>query len=315
MSQVVWNEIFGLDAKRPPGRTDAMKLPPLARGRNSIVSAICRIPLREYEESVQVAVQPAWLTSTDSDHPVFRLTWTVDDLIFYGFSVWGRINNTDGSLFRTYRIDRSRWSIDEVGRVFIDGSTIPARADEVIVIPGLHEGILQFGTAITDARDLYAAVRQRIQNPLPGLDLHQTEGEDMTDVQIDALISRWSKARQSANGAIGYTNKAIEAKPIETSSTEQLMIEARNAAAVDLARLVGVSATIVDATAPKASLNYETTTGRNQEFVDFDLALYMTPIAARLSMDDVVEPGHRVAFDLTDFTAPAPAPAGPTQED
>lgn len=313
----MWNEIFGFDANRPPTRLDAMKLPALARGRNAIVSAVCRNPLIELTGNVATpdVQQPEWMHATDIDSPVFRIAWTVDDHIFYGMSVWGRLNNEDGTIARTYRIDRSRWTIDSVGRVFIDGSTVPARADEVIVIPGLHDGILNFGTAISDARDLYAAVRSRIQNPLPNLDLHQTEGEDMTNTQIDDLIVRWAKARQGQNGAIGYTNKAIEAKVLESSSVEQLMIDGRNAAAVDLARLIGVSASVVDATAPKASLNYETTTGRNQQFVDLDLSLYTTPIEARLSMDDVVAKGRHVAFDMSAFTALAAPPTGPTLQD
>ena len=52
-----------------------------------------------------------------------------------------------------------------------------------------------------------------------------------------------------------------------------------------------------------------------REFVDFDLALYMTPITARLSQDDVVPAGNRVAFDLADFTGKAPSLTGPVRED
>ena len=96
---------------------------------------------------------------------------------------------------------------------------------------------------------------------------------------------------------------------------DQLLVEARNAASLDLARIIGISAGMLDATAPKASLNYETTTGRNQEFVDFDLALYLTPIVSRLSQDDIVPAGTRVAFDLADFMGQTPTLTGPTLED
>jgi phage portal protein BeeE len=93
------------------------------------------------------------------------------------------------------------------------------------------------------------------------------------------------------------------------------MIAARNAASLDLARLIGVAASRIDATVDKGSLNYETTTGRNQEFVDFDLALYMTPITARLSLDDVVPRGTHVRFNLADFIAAAPSITGPVLKD
>ena len=86
-------------------------------------------------------------------------------------------------------------------------------------------------------------------------------------------------------------------------------------AALDLARMVGVHGGMIDATTPKASLNYETTTGRNGEFVDLDLALYMTPITARLSLDDVMPRGRRVALDTIDFSSLTVDPTGPTTED
>ena len=96
---------------------------------------------------------------------------------------------------------------------------------------------------------------------------------------------------------------------------ENLLIEARNAAVLDLARLIGVHGGMVDATTPKASLNYETTSGRNEEFVDFDLALYMLPITSRLSLDDVTPHGTRIAFDTAAFTTVPTTPTGPATED
>jgi hypothetical protein len=58
--------------------------------------------------------------------------------------------------------------------------------------------------------------------------------------------------------------------------------------------MIGVSAGRLDATTPKASLNYETQQGRNQELIDFDLDLYMGPIEERLSLDDCCPRGLHV---------------------
>jgi hypothetical protein len=218
------------------------------------------------------------------------------------------------------RIDRSRWRFDSDGHIEIEDPTSRtgwrvARGDEVMLIPGLHEGILNYGVdTIEDTRKLYAAVRQALETPVPLLELHQTNDADLPDEKIDALIKRWADARRGVNGGVGYTNSALEAK-IHGNNDSHLLIEARNAASLDLARMVGVAAGRIDATAPKASLNYETTQGRNLEFVDFDLALYITPIQARLSMDDIVPAGVRVALDLADFTTQAPSPTGPATQD
>ncbi len=67
----------------------------------------------------------------------------------------------------------------------------------------------------------------------------------------------------------------------------------------------------MDASLSTASLTYSTQEGQRNEFADFTLPYWMEPIQQRLSMDDVVLPGERVRFDLTElFTVPN-SPNGP----
>lgn len=312
LQRLVFEDVFGTE---PPlnTRNSAMQIPAIARGRNRLVSTICRFPLVAMR-GLDSTPGPAWLHATNTAlTPQHRMAWTVDDLIFSGWSMWFRPNPDDPE-GPCGRVNMGDWQINDDNRVEVYGS--PVSDEQVILFPGLHEGILSFGsTTLQDARSLYAVVRQRLLNPVPQLNLHQTTDAPMTDPEIDALIARWAKARQGLNGGVGYTNHAIEVQELGGGGDAQLMIAARNAASVDLARVIGVTASVIDATADKASLTYETTTGRNQEFVDVDLALYMTPIAARLSLDDVVPPGERVAFDMSDYTAPDALPTGPTTED
>lgn len=307
LADVVWKDIFGSDVVRPVGRSAAMKLPPLSRGRNLLVSTICRFPLVELEGDQPVAELPTWMQGTaGTTTPQHRMAWTVDDLIFHGWSCWWRNGMT--------RINQKDWRFDGDGHVLVNDQ--PVRHDEVVLFPGLHEGVLEYGSdVVRDTQALYRIVRQRIKNPSATTNLNQTEGEALTDDEIDKLIARHTKARQSEDGGVGFTGRGIEVQELGKDTDGQLLIDARNASAVDLARVIGVSASQVDATAPKASLNYETSQGKNLEFIDIDLALYMTPITARLSMDDIVAPGHRVAFDTGDFTSQAPAATGPVTED
>ena len=305
-------DALGLDAASVPvGRAAAMRLPAIARGRNMIVSSIAGLPLVD----PATTTAPTWLYTTgDGSSPQLRTAYTVDDLIFHGWSCWWRDNDATGRYpLKASRIDYDDWEIDPDNFVRVNGEQVGA--SDVIVIPGFHEGILNYGgDVIRDATSLYEMVRKRLANPVPELNLNQTDGVPLTDTQIDALIDRWAVARKGGNGGVGFTSIGLELQELGAGG-EALMVDARNAAAVDLARLVGVHAGMVDATAPKASLNYETQTGRNQEFVDFDLALYMAPITARLSLDDVTAHGRRVAFDTTNLTGPTPSPTGPTIED
>jgi hypothetical protein len=72
---------------------------------------------------------------------------------------------------------------------------------------------------------------------------------------------------------------------------------------------------MADATNAGASLTYETTAGRNGQFIDYGVGLYMDAIAARLSMDDVVPRGQRTAFDVTQLTVTSPLPTGAPTDD
>jgi hypothetical protein len=319
LAKVIASDVFGLDEPPISTRAAAMRIPAIARARNLIVSSIARIPLEVADGPTGEALtdQPTWVYRTDDGtSPQHRLAWTVDDLMFHGWSLWDKRQRDARNFPLTFpRVNHDRWRIDpDTNRVLIDEQPITDPRD-VCLISGFHEGILSFGRdTLTDARNLYDIVRERLESPMPSIDLHQTGGADMSNGEVDALVSRWAAARARRRGGVAFTNKWIEAKAID-SGDAQLMIEARNAASLDLARMVGVTAGLIDATAPKASLNYETTTGRNAEFVDRDLALYMTPIAARLSLDDIVPRGQVVRFNMTDFTAPTLSPTGPDLED
>lgn len=314
LQRIVFEDIFGADLPCNT-RTAAMRLGPIARSRNLFASQVIQLQLIGLAGAEPLAEQPAWLTSgSGGTSPQMRNVWTFDDHFFYGWSCWWRDNEPDGYPAAVGRVNMGDWTVNDDNKVEIDGEEVPD--NRVILIPGIHEGILSFGRdVLDDARTLARNVRQRIANPIPAVDLHQTTGEPLNETDRDALIAVWTAARQGTNGGVGYTSPNIEVNELGMSADAQLMIEARNAAAVDLARIAGVHAGMVDATAPKASLNYETQTGRNQEFVDFDLSAYLLPIAVRLSMDDCCRPGERVAFDLSDYTAPAPSPTGPKFED
>ena len=323
LSKIITTDIFGETGLGPITRAEAMAIPAIARGRHKLVTAIARGVLLELEGDTPVTPLPAWLSRTDGrTSPQHRVAWTVDDLIFSGWSLWGVAragSDPFDPITDAARAPRDSWQITPEGVVQIKGATGDWEDVEdestVILIPGFHEGLLEFGTrTIRAARNLEETAAAQASNPIPAVELHQTTDDEMTDDEIDALVDAWTEAIQQSGGAVAYTPKSIEVRVHGTNATD-LLIQGRNAAAIDAARIVGLPATTIDASNVNSTLTYETTQGRNLEFQDDSISLYADPIAARLSMDDVCPPSHRVAFDFSAVTALAPSATGPNRQD
>ncbi|MCP2281072.1 phage portal protein [Nocardia amikacinitolerans] len=316
LNQVVWPDLVGLENVLPMSRVEAMAVPAMARARRIIAGSIARMPLRAYKGDDLLSAQPLWIDRTDGQvSPFHRMLWTVDDLLFYGWSLWGLSRDSAGLVISAARIPWERWEFDTFGRIVVDGELAADR--DVCLIPGVDEGVLYFAQrAIRHAAKLIAAADKVADTPAANLELHQTTDAPMTQPEIDALVSAWAAARRGAHGGVAYTNHAIELRE-HGAPNEHLLIEGRNAAAVDIARAAGIPAASIDATGPTASLTYETTQGRNAELVDYGLAPYMSAVSARLGMDDMTPRGTRIAFDTEDFVGPAirvqvPDDGGPT---
>lgn len=314
LQSIVWADVTGSDYA-PLTRAAAMAVPAVAKARHLLVSTIAALPLVDLMGDTVQPVQPTWMTRTDGTlSPWHRMAWTVDDCLFFGWSLWAgkRGATTDGAgLLECARVPYDQWSTDTEGYVVVDNQRV--QSDQAILIPGPHNGILNdSSTIIRLAGDNIQAAASAARNPNPNVNLHYT-GDD-PDYDPTALIQIWSDARRGLNGGVGYTNRWVEATTLG-SHLDKLLIEGRNADAVDIARAVGVNASMLDATAAGASLTYETTEGRNQQFLDYGAQLYMDAITARLSQDDCVPRGHRTAFDTTHFTSLTPSPTGgPTNE-
>lgn len=296
-------------------RAAAMAIPAIARSRNLLVTQAAKRPLVELEGDTRVADQPNWITQCgDGSSPFQRALWSYDDLIWYPATCWWREDSGKPTETRSH-INYDDWEINTDKRcIRVNGEDVPD--EKVILIPGPHEGVLTFGrTALQDITNLYRIVSERIKYPQPETELHDTEG-NLPKEEREELLKGARESRQQPGGAsFFYTSKRIESKPGKGDGDSALMIDARNAAAVDGARMIGLHAGMIDATAPKASLNYETQQGRGLEFYDFDLDPFVLCLTARLSMDDVCAPGRRIAGDNTEYTAPAQPATGPSLED
>lgn len=314
LSTIAYSDIYGPDSE-VIDRAAALTIPAVSRGRNLLAGTIAGLPLRATRNGAPIAVQPAWVYRTDSDvSPYHRMSLTVDDLVFYGWSAWAVSRDARGQVLDAMRIPRERWTTDAKGAVLVDGK--PVAADEIILIPGPGEGLLATAQrTLSGAISLERAWIGRIKNPIPMVELHEVDGQaQLTEDEITELIEAYSRARNSPDGSVSFTDHRIDLR-IHGEVQADMFEAARNYSRLDIAAAMGIPGAVLDATTSTASLTYSTQEGQRNEFLDFSIRPYLDAISARLSMDDVCPRGQAVRFDLGDLLTTTPAPLSAPTED
>lgn len=314
LTQVVWADLFGTDAI-PVTRAEAMAIPAIARGRHLIAGTLARIPLKATSDPADPDVdpanleeQPAWLYRKDGrQSPWARMLYTADDLLFNGEALWAVERGTDGFPIRAVHVAYDLWDVDPDSMgIRVNGE--PVAASAVVHIPGPHDGILGYGKrTIRMGTAMDRAAVETAERPFR-VELHNETDVELLDEEIDALITRTRNALAD-NGGILYTSRGVSAR-LHQSAAEHLLIEGRNANAVDVARMLGIPAALLDSNAGGTSMTYTNTRDKLAEFVDFGLGMYMGAISARLSLNDVTPRGSRVAFALEEAINAAATAAG-----
>ncbi len=309
LQQVVWSDIFGVEANTI-SRKEAMTIPAVAKARQILVTSIAKYPLVALSGADDVTSSHAWLQATDGQvSPWHRMAWTIDDLIFFGWSLWGIERDASGQIIKADRCPIERWTIDPDGQIRIDD--VVAEEGSVILIPAPFEGLLAVGSrTLKGGAKLEASWVGKATNPIPAIELHATTDDPLETDEVQALVNAWADARSDVNGAIAFTPHNVQA--IAHGSAEpSLLIEGRNFLRIDVGAFLGIPAALMDASLSTASLTYSTNESQRNEFADFTLPYWLEPIQQRLSLDDVVPSGERVRFDLTDLYNNPPTPTSP----
>ncbi|WP_324650995.1 phage portal protein [Georgenia sp. H159] len=311
LTKIAFSDIFGGDVKTVT-RAEAMKVPAVAKGRALICGTLSRQPLAKFRGDAMVDPD-VWMYRTDTAvSPRTRMLWTLDDLIFKGSSLWAVQRGTRDRILDAARVPPEWWEVDPDLRILVNGK--PVSSEEVILIEGPQDGLLEIGADdIRAARNMSRAWSQRVETPIPMLELHITDpNANLTDDEQDALVAQWEEARK--RGGTALTPAEIEAKVLGDVKTD-LYVEGRNASRLDFANFLNLPAALLEGSTATASLTYSTKETSRNELVDLSLAFWATPVEARLSMDDVVPAGTRTAFDVEYLSTPTQPVQGPAHED
>lgn len=335
LQRIAFQDVFGRDLAecQPLTRAEAMTVPAVARARHVITGTIGVIKLRGYRgaDVLNGPAEPSWIEQTTGPlSPFHRHLWTADDLYFYGWSCWWRTNGADGFPLRADRLPMTQWTFDASGNVLVDRLdgygfrwANPGVGGDVIVIPGPHEGLLNFAhRSVRIASNIERAIDTASRTPAAMLALKQTSGEplpvesaDPNALTISGLVQSWTDARMGRHGGVAYLSPGIDAQELGTFDAH-LLVEGRNASAVDIARHSSIPADLIDANTSGADLTYANSRDNDRRAIDYGFGPYMGSMSGRLSMDDVTPRGQRVAFDTEEWlegtAAPGqPAPGGP----
>lgn len=313
LAKVVYAEYFAGEVGEVT-RLSALQIPAIKKARDVLVGIVAGLPLEELQDGAQVD-QP-WLYRTKSAiSPWHRLAYIFDDILFYDWAALAVERDNAGQIVDAVRIPWERWGVDEhTGVIRVDNK--PVTAAEVVLIPGNGSGgILSAGApTIKGARALEQAWIGRAQNPVPLVELHQLTDDELEDDEIDEMVEEWALARTSPTGAVGFTDSRVELRTHGQVSTD-LFEEGRNAIVLDIARLTGLPAALLDGSMSTASLTYSTQEGKRNEFVDYTLPMWLAPIEHRLSLDDVSGEGKVIRFNKSSLVTTEQAPvSAPTKD-
>jgi hypothetical protein len=319
LADVVWQDWFTADGDVVPiNRQTALTIPAVVRGVQQVTAPLMACPWVQYEGDTASVNQPTWLYATDSEvAPQYRTGFVAEDLVLHGWSVLLIGKDGRGAINAVDRLSPALWAFDGDGNV-TDADGQPLEAGTYALIKGPHDGILTTGArTLRGAIALETAWTKAVRNPQPTTILQQTTDDTLEDEEVDSLLEDWRVARQDPEGTVAFIPYGIEASfPGETVT--ELLVQARNAAAVDIARLIGIPAAAVDAGAVQTSLTYtNTSVGVGLQLAQQGVKPYADAIGAGLSLDTVTPKGTRIALDMTQLFADAAtiSPSGTPTKD
>jgi len=267
-------------------------------------------------------IRSAWLRQP---MPGRTLQWsiykTLADGVWYDRCLWRFERDIAGRATRFRRVHPNQitaieapndpdtvdaWTVD--GKLYSDAEL---RRDFLVFDFAGMGGLKRFGAELLELyADLQTAAGNYARAPHPKAIL-KNHGADLKPEEIDALLDSWEAAR--ATRSIGYLNDAMDYDVTTGWNPEQLqLVQSREHAALEVARLFGLPAKSVDAKSGD-SLTYATLVDWRRAELGA-IRPWMNVFTQTLSMDDrsgrpagVVLPlGIRAEFDVDDYLRDSP---------
>ena len=288
-------------------RCAAMSIPTISRSRDLICSAVGALPLVPYTvdwtnpaSPIERTLPPTtWMLRPDPTKTRnFVLSWTVDDLFFYGRAYWLIVDRyaAPQNYPRSFVwMPTIQVRVDTNGDTWWDGVQInPA---DVVEFLSPFEGLLYVGwRAVNTALQLDQAAERFSRCEVPAGWLSQKDGsEPMTGDELIDLATLFANLRRA--NSIAALNNMTTYNESSLDPSKLQLVEARQYQALELARLANIPPSLVGAPSG-TGMTYNNTLQAKQDLVDFGAAPFINCLEQTLSGPNVLPLGQFVRLDL-----------------
>ena len=295
-------------------RNRAMSVPTVSRARDLMSSVISCMSLKQFSElwngneMEKIPMAPrTWLRRIDPSVPnSFIMSWTFDDLFFYGRAFWYITSRTaDGYPASYSRIPASMVNtLDQTGPVwfapskqltFQGGNLNP---DDLVQFLSPIQGIVYMSEkAIATALQLEAARFRNSSSAIPAGILRQTGGEPLSAQELADLAASFNAAR--ATNQTACLNEFVSYSETLTSPDKMLLIESAEFQAMEMARLCNIPPYLAGVSV--GSYSYQSSAEARMDLWTFGVRAYADCIAGTLSQNNVLPNGTYVEFDVEQY--------------
>ncbi len=299
-------------------RQKFMQVPTISRSRDLMCSVIGCLKLEQFKEmwnGEKIELMPeaprSWLARIDkSVTNNFILSFTLDDLLFYGRAFW-YVTERDSSGYPSSftRLPAAIVTTQDQAasngvwfgpskQVLFQG--LPIRHEDLVQFLSPIQGLIFTGAVSVDTALKLEQARNRNASSLqPAVTLRQTGGEPMSPQELRDLAAAYDEARfASATSAV---NEFVEVIPNTATPDKMLLIDAAEYQAKELARIANVPAYLVSVSI--GNYSYVSSSEASRDLYKFGVKPYIDCIQETLSANNVLPRGTVVRFDIESYLA------------
>ena len=295
-------------------RNRAMSVPTISRARDLMASVLGCMQLKMYNEiwngneMEKLPIAPrTWLRRIDPTLPnSFILSWTFDDLFFYGRAFWYITSRTaDGYPASYTRLPAAMvQTLDQAGPVWFAPSKqvvfqgAELDPNDVIQFLSPIQGIIYMSTqAVATALKLEGARYRNASSAIPAGVLRQTGGEPLSAQELADLAAAFNVARETNQTAA--LNEFVMYTETLTSPDKMLLIDAAEFQAMEMARLCNIPPYLAGISV--GSYSYQSSAESRMDLWTFGVRAYADCIAGTLSQNNVLPNNSYVEFDVEQY--------------